>query len=196
RPQTAAVDLNGEGSEVVLGVQVNGIYDRVGKRLEENRPVIDEPRTAGQEERCRARVQSGRRAGREMRHRRARRRIGPKIEHDDLDGVLTVWSRPEVRESDPTAVGAEGYRRGQDEDRAQGGHVTERKLPEPGREAEALVTARGAEETRRLRTIGANVEYPVLLRPYRDRMEEGRLVIHLEHDGRPVRAHSQALQWE
>src|SRR5262245_25886043 len=100
RLQPAAVDLDGEDSEVVLGVQVNGVYHRVGKRLEEKRPIIDEPRTTGEEECPPSRIPNRRRAGRETRHQCPF--TSYEIEHDDLDRFLARGSRPEVRERDPT----------------------------------------------------------------------------------------------
>src|SRR5262249_44091802 len=127
------------------------------------------------------------RAGGEMRHRPAL--PGREIEDEDLHGLLAAGPRPEIREGDPTAVRAEEDRRGEDPSFPGGLRAVDEIL----REAEALVAARGTQATQSV-AVGVDEEDPFLFRGQSRRCHDRELIVHLEHDTRPVRAHPEALQ--
>src|SRR5207244_9010249 len=142
-------------NEVVLGIRTIG----VGEGLEEDRLVIDELGTAGDEEwrSIGGEPDVGRCAGGELRHRPT---LAPcEIEHHDLDGFLTTGPRPEIRVGDPTAARAEEYRRVED---ARPIQPVEEVLRELRPDADARVAARRAEATRWLGAVGAEEAGPSL----------------------------------
>src|SRR5262249_26452631 len=109
RLQPAAVDLDGEGSEVVSRVRAIG----VDEGLEEDRLSADELGATG-ENQGPPLGRHWRRAGGEMRHLPAL--PGREIEHEDLHRLDPSGSRAEIREGDSPTVRAEEYRRGEDPD--------------------------------------------------------------------------------
>src|SRR5262249_27246815 len=104
-----AVDPDGEGREVMLRVRTIG----VDERLEADRLVVDELRATREKVWCRTgEHERGLRAGGEMCHLFAL--PGCEIEHEHVDRLLAPGSRSEIREGDPTPVGTEEHRRGED----------------------------------------------------------------------------------
>src|SRR5262249_47975396 len=147
-----------------LGVRAIGI----GKREEADRLVADELRVTGGEE-----ARGGRQADGEVRHLRAL--AGCEIEHNDLDGLLALGPRPEIREGDPTAVRAKGYR-------SRRGHIEHESAEGIREDAEARVAARGAETTQAT-PVGAHKEDPLLVRwQRRAHVEYGGVIGHLVYD--------------
>src|SRR5262249_8448691 len=158
--------------------------------LEDDRVVIDEPRTASEEVRRKIRSigqWSGFRTGREVRQHPSVTRL--QIEYRDLGSLPAIERRPDVREGDATAVRGEG-----DRGRERVGPVQiqiDRWIAEIRPYAKALVTARRTEPTA-LGPVGADREDPVLLWGERTEREEWRRVVHLVDDRRSVRAYAQA----
>src|SRR5262245_11008425 len=96
-PEPAAVDADRDANEVMSRVRAVEVEDSA----EEDGLVVDELRATA----VRVRVEGGYRASGEMRHLRARRRVGREVQDYDLDG-LAAGPRPVVCEGDPTAVWA------------------------------------------------------------------------------------------
>ncbi|HKA28060.1 MAG TPA: hypothetical protein VKH82_01700 [Candidatus Binatia bacterium] len=98
-----AVDPDREEAQ---GVQVGRLRTLgVGVRLEDDRIVVDEPRTAGDEEgrtKGIARVWNGVRTGGEVRQQPSL--AARQIEHRDLDCLLAIGRGSEIREGDVPAV--------------------------------------------------------------------------------------------
>src|SRR5262249_56182110 len=102
--ERVAVDAECEGRKGKVGGGASGV--EVGE--EENGLVVNKTGVGGEKA---WRGDAGRqRRGREVCHLRAP--AAHKIEDDDLDGLFTLRSRPEVRKGDPTAVWAERDRSG------------------------------------------------------------------------------------
>src|SRR5262249_18705936 len=146
----------------------------IDERLEEDCLVVDEPRATREKEWAEDGAVG--RAGGKPCYRCAA--AGREIEDDDLGGLLAPGARPAVRGGERTAERGEGYRR-------RKGDVG----------LETPLVARCAEVTRAARAVGADEEHPFLFRSYRQPGVR-KLVVHLEHHTRAVRAHPEALQRE